>query len=137
MKAYNVCFWSLYLDGLIHTWTASRSTPGWFQKTKYCFKYQSLTLLQNKSNKLKYIKAIFSGLPPDLELDLLEQDPTVQPNFWHEIWNPNPKKPIFRHTWRHIMFVIGVYTWKAWSIPGQPPDQPQEDSKRLNMFFNI
>ena len=25
MKEYNVCHWSLYLDGLIHTWTASSS----------------------------------------------------------------------------------------------------------------
>ena len=63
MKTYNVCHCSLYLDSLIHTWTASSSLQISSRvppKTEYCFKYLSLTLLQKKSDKMKYKKAIFS-----------------------------------------------------------------------------
>ena len=81
MKTINVIHGSLYLVGLIHTWTASRSALGCLLKTEFCIKYLSLTLLQKKINKLKYIKAIFRDLPPDLELDLLEQDPSCPTKF--------------------------------------------------------
>ena len=33
------------------------------------------------------------------------------------------------------MFVIGVFTWTAYSIPGQPPDQPQGASKDKILFL--
>ena len=77
MKAYNVCHLNLYLDGLIHTWTASsrlRINPRVILKDKILFLISKSNFITEKSNKLKYIKAIFSDLPPDLELELLEQD---------------------------------------------------------------
>ena len=63
-----------YLDSL-------QIDPRVIPKYKILFLIPKFNFITEKSNKLKYIKAIFSGLPPDLELDLLEQDPTVQPNF--------------------------------------------------------
>ena len=67
-----------YLSGLIHTWTASRSALGCFQKTEFCFKYCKFNFI---TNKLKSMKKIFRDLPPDLELDLLEQDPSCPTKF--------------------------------------------------------
>ena len=85
MKAYNVRHWSLYLDSLIHTWTASSSlqiNPRMFPKDIILFFISKFNFI---TEKLKYINANFSDLPPDLELDLLEQDPSCPTNFFFDI----------------------------------------------------
>ena len=120
MKAYNVCHWSLYLDGLIHTWKASRSTLGCLQKTGFCFKYINWTSLQIKSKMLIYTKAILMICLQIWSWTSWSRIQIVQFDFWHEIWNHDRNKPIIKNTWRHIMIVIGFYSWTAWSIPGWP-----------------
>ena len=91
-------------------------------KTEYYYQYLNWTLLQLKFDKLKYTKTILLiclKIWSWTSWSRIIQ--VVQLNFWHEIWNPEPKKPKFTHTWRHLMFVIRVYTWMAWSIPGKHP----------------
>ena len=39
--------------------------------------------------------------------------------FWNENWNPDPYKPTFRHTWRHIG-ELPIYLYLA-SLQYQPP----------------
>ena len=39
--------------------------------------------------------------------------------FWNENWNPDPYKPIFKHTWRHIG-ELPLYLYLA-SLQYQPP----------------
>ena len=65
-------------------WSISGQPPDQPQevpKDKILFLISKFNFITEKSNKLKYIKAIFSDLPPDLELDLLEQDPSCPTNF--------------------------------------------------------
>ena len=73
------------------------------------------------SEKLKYIKAILMiCLWRWISWSRMQ---AVQLNFGMRFEISGPKRTLFRHRWRHKMFVTGVYTWTAWSIPGQPPDQ--------------
>ena len=59
MKAYNVCHWSLYLDCLIHTWTASNSlqiSPRVLPKDKILFLIPKFNFVAEKKRQVEIHK---------------------------------------------------------------------------------
>ena len=97
-------------------------------KARLLFQISKLNILQIKSDKLNYTKAI-------LMICLQIRTSWSRIQVVQIIFFTN--KHIFWHTWRHIMFVIGVYTWTARSIPLAASRQAHGASKRQNIVFNI
>ena len=62
MKAYNVCHWSLYLDSLINTWTASsclQINPKVLPKDKILFLISKFNFVAEKKQQVEIHKGHF------------------------------------------------------------------------------